>query len=221
MLILVAAILMVVAIFTPWYSYEQSGGGISVTRNFYPGIPSTNGTIQSSCSGIPSCPGQDSYSNENLNNTGQIAEVGFFLLIGGLILGLVAAILGFMSRGNSGRARPAMALAVIALILALAAPAMFAVALPGALAKDSPSHPSSGPWSTFFGSNTTQIGSTTITTTWGPGIGWYLSFGAFVVFLIGIILLARARKEPPAPAAAPMMGQDQSMMPPPASPPPS
>ena len=147
--------------------------------------------------GFQAVPGRIRYSNENLNNTGQIAEVGFFLLIGGLILGLVAAILGFMSRGNSGRARPVMALAVIALILALAAPAMFAVALPGALAKDSPSHPSSGPWSTFFGSNTTQIGSTTITTTWGPGIGWYLSFGAFVVFLSGSSCsLVRERSHP-------------------------
>jgi len=223
LLILVAAILMVVAIVVPWYTVGASGDGLTENANYYAGLSSQNGTIQHTCSGVPRCDPSSSYSSADYNNTGNIAETGFFLLIGGFVLGIIAAILGLASRGNSRRATPAMALAIIALILALVAPVLFAVALPGAINKDLHSPSGSGPWGSFIGTGSTPIGGgITLSTSWGPAIGWYLSIVAFVLFLVGVILLARARKEPPAaPVTQPMMGQDPSMMPPPASPPPT
>ncbi|MGA8276327.1 MAG: hypothetical protein WB852_08570 [Thermoplasmata archaeon] len=219
-LILIGAILLIGALVTPWYSYESSGNGLSETRNYYLGMPSTNGTIQPVCSGLPSCPTQTSYSTQNLNNTGSLAEAGFFMVIGGFALGIIAAILGVVSRRNPRRAAPVMALAALALVLAIAAPGLFAVSLPGAAAKDSPGHLGSGPWSSFFGSNSTTISGITITTTWGPGIGWYLSIVAFVILLVGVILLARYRREPPQPMTAPApVVPTTSTMPPPSSPP--
>ncbi|MGA8604742.1 MAG: hypothetical protein WB788_06760 [Thermoplasmata archaeon] len=205
-IVLVAAILMIVALFTPWYMEQVSSSGINVTLNAYPGLPSTNGTIQYSCSGLPSgaqCPSQTSYTTDKLNNTGNIAEAGFFLIIVGFVLGLIGAILGFASGKNARRAGPARTLAIVALIVAIAAVAMFAVALPTAIGQDTPGHSGTGPWSSFFGSgNSSSMGIPGGTLTWGPGIGWYLAIVAFVLFLVGMIVLARAQKEPPQPVAA-------------------
>jgi len=220
-LILIGAILLIGALFTPWYSYESSGHGLSETRNYYLGMPSTNGTIQAACSGIPSCPTQTSYSNQNLNNTGNLAEAGFFMVIGAFVLGIIAAIIGVASRRNPRRTAPVIALAALALVLAVAAPGLFAVALPGAAANDFPGHVGSGPWSSFLGSNSTSISGITVTITWGPGIGWYLSIVAFVILLVGVILLTRYRREPPQPMTAPApVVPTPSTMPPPSSPPP-
>jgi hypothetical protein len=215
-MLLIGAILLIVALFTPWYTYGASGGGVSENTNFYPGFAGQNGTVQFTCSGTPSCPAQTSYSNEHLNNTAQIAETGFSLLIVGFIVGLLAAVLGLMSGRKPGHAGKARLLGILALIIALITPIIFLAALPGAIAKDTPNHPAgSGPWSSFFGSNSTSYPGGTESITWGAGVGWYLAFVAFVLFLLGIILLSRARKQDAAMAAAPPMyapSADQSTM---------
>ncbi|HYA70542.1 MAG TPA: hypothetical protein VEH28_04145 [Thermoplasmata archaeon] len=228
--VLIGAILLIVAAFIPWYAWSQKatieGASITGTYNFYPGLPSSNGTIQTtySCSGLPSgfpCPSGTSTSYNNLpaNNTGQIAESGFFILIVGFILGFIGAIMGLMSGGNPRRAAPAIALALIAMILGIVAVGMFAGLLPGAVAKDTPGHTGSGPWSTFFGSGNTTYHGIPASSNWGPAIGWYLTIGAFVVLLIGLLILLMARKDmaEPMPAAAPAPTTGA----PPATPPPS
>ncbi|HYA57410.1 MAG TPA: hypothetical protein VEH57_02975 [Thermoplasmata archaeon] len=213
-IILVGAIVLIAALFMPWYSYKISEAGASETTNTYPGLPGSNGTIQYSCSGIPSCPSQTSYSKLNWNNTGALAEAGFYMLIVGFILGLIGAIFGFMARGNPRRVGPAVAFAVLALILAIVAPVLFAASLPNAISKDIPAAArpsSSGPWSSFWGSNSTTLVTPpiTISQTWGAGSGWYVSIAAFVILLVGIFLLFIWRRDPPepvpvaAPAAAP------------------
>ncbi|MCI4347636.1 MAG: hypothetical protein L3J97_03330 [Thermoplasmata archaeon] len=209
-IILIGAILLIASLVLPWYSVQTSFGGASATQNSYPGLPSTNGTIQYSCSGLPSlilgasCPPQTSYSRQHLNNTGLIAESGFFLIIAGIVLGIIAAVLGIASRGNSRRTSPAVALAVVALLLAIAAPGLFAASLPGAIGKDLPGHTGSGPWSSFFGSASTMVAPTvTLSTTWGPSVGWYCAIVAFVLLLVGLIILFMYRKEPPQPAIGP------------------
>jgi len=218
-IILVGAVLLIAALFTPWYTYEISGHGVSETANLYLGIPSTSGTVQYSCSGVPFCQSQTSYSQANLNNTGTIAEAAFFLLIGGLVLGIIAAVLGVASQRSSRRAAPAVMLAVVALILVIAAPGLFAAVLPGAFGNDTPGgHPANGPWNSFFGSSSTTFFDVTATTTWGPAIGWYLSIVAFVLLLVGAILLARSPGGLPQPATAPSSTAPvSSTMPPPTS----
>jgi hypothetical protein len=202
-IVLVGAILLIAALFTPWYVETFSGSGITLNENAYPGLPSSNGTIQYTCSGLPSgasCEPQTSYSNLNLNNTGTIAEAGYFLIIVGVVLGLIGAIIGFTSRNNSRRAGPAITLALVAMIVAIASVAMFAVALPSAIGQDTPGHSGTGPWSSFFGSTSaSRFGIESGTLSWGPGIGWYLAIGAFVVLLVGMIILMLARKNPPEP----------------------
>ena len=195
-IVLVGAILLVAALFMPWYTESFSASGITVGENAYPGFPSTNGTIQYTCSGLPSgasCEPQTSYSDAKLNNSGTIAEVGFFLIIVGVIFGIIGAIIGFTSRNNPRRARSAATMAIVAMIVAIAAVGLFAAALPTAIGQDTPGHSGSGPWSSFFGSTSaSRFGLTGGTLSWGPSIGWYLAIAAFVVLLVGMVV-AHAR----------------------------
>ncbi len=195
-IVLVGALLLISAAFTPWYMEKFSEAGGTITANAYPGVPSSNGTIKYTCSGTPTCPSQTSYTADHDSHTGNIAEAGYFMAIVGFVLGLLGAVLGLMSRKDSRRVKPAVALAVVAMILAIAAVGLFAAALPGAIGADSPGHTGTGPWSSFSGS--------TSGLSWGPAIGWYLAIGAFVVFLIGLLILLRFRSDPePAPMTAP------------------
>lgn len=214
-IVLIGAILLIAALFTPWYAFKTSFAGGSETQNSYPGMPGTNGTIQYTCSSLPTgvtCPSQTSYSSivPKETNVGNLAESGFFLLIVGIILGFLATIFGLMSRGNFRRSTPALAFGIIALLLAIIAPVLFAAALPGAVSSDISSayRPpnTSGPWSSFIGSSSYTnplIGPVSLN--WGPAIGWYLAIVAFVFLLIGVVLLFLYRKDPaePAPVAAP------------------
>jgi len=58
-----------------------------------------------------------------------------------------------------------------------------------------------------------------VSITWGPGLGWYMSFVAFVILLIGLFLLFRYRTDPPepvpvsTPAAAPAAAAPQTTPP--------
>lgn len=236
-ILLIGAIVLIAALFMPWYSYEISVAGAGQTQNSYPGLASQNGTIQYSCTsnyqattGTP-CPSQTSYSSisPKETNTGNVAETGLFLLIVGFIVGIVATIFGFMSRGNSRRANPAVVFAIIAVILALITPVLFMAALPGAISSDistayRPS--SSGPWSSFTGSTSGTIPvsptlSVPFTSSWGPALGWYFAFVAFVLLLIGLIVLLMARKEPSGVAASPTTSTPAAPAAPPSSPPPA
>jgi hypothetical protein len=216
-MIVIGAILLITALITPWYAFKTSFYGGSTTQSFYPGMPSTNGTIQYSCSDTPACSSQTSYNEARLNNTGTIAETGFFLLTGAIVLGVVAALFGFASRGNTRRVRPGLVFAVLTLLLAIVAPVLFAVALPGAISNDSsnfyrPAN-TNGPWSSFIGSSSAGSRLGTISLDWGPAIGWYLSIAAFVVVLVGLIVLFLNRKETPEPTPAPASAAPDAMPP--------
>lgn len=206
-LLLVGAVLLVAVLVTPWYSYAASvrglpgGGTRNETTTYYPGLPSTSGTIRYSCGGSGfegsrPCPVQNAYSNEGLNNVGIVAETGFFLVIGAAALGFIAAVLGAASRGSPRTFRLTLVLDTVALLLAISAPVAFALALPAAIGKDLPSHPANGPWSSFFGSGSNAIPLLGESARWGPAVGWYLSVIGAVFFLVGLILLARSRAEP-------------------------
>jgi hypothetical protein len=207
--ILVGAVLLVAALLMPWYSIGISGNGASETGSFYPGTPSSNGTVRYSCSsssggpnGSSPCPTQESYSSADLNNTGTVAETGFFLLVVGGLLGAAAGAIGLTTMSRRDGSAAVLAIATVALVVAVAAPGLFAASLPGAISKDTPGASGSGPWSSFYGSSSNGSGTPNAQSfTWGPGLGWYLSFGAFAVLLVGLILYAKNRRDPPEPLA--------------------
>jgi hypothetical protein len=195
---------IVAALLLPWFFIDSSGGGSSTTVTFYPGVPSSNGTVRSTCTGTgASCLSQTSYASADLNNTGVIAETGFVgLLIAGLCSGL-AALTGGLASGSDRRASLATVLAVLAVVLSIAAPSLFAFELPSAVGKDIPSHMGSGPWNSFFGSNSSGSGASRSTVTWGAGLGWYLAIIAFAGNFIGMVLLAGSRREGDPPQSRP------------------
>ncbi len=179
-LLLVGAALLIAALVTPWYSYavsihEESGGGpLNETTVYFLGISSMNGTIRHYCSGFGgfgACTGQTSYSTEDLNNTGIVAESALFVVIGASAIGVLAAALGMTSRGDSRRVAAGLALSVVSLALGIVAPVLFALTLPSAMAKDFPHHPASGPSTSFFGSSSNTTFFTTVTIAWGPALG--------------------------------------------------
>lgn len=228
-LLLIAAILLIVAAFVGWYatsiSATESGGGQSIsitgTITFYPG---TTVKDTSSCSGSSFCSALSSsnttsYSNLGLNKTGMWYALVEYLSIGGFVVGIIAAILGFMTRGKGGMMMGVVALAAIALILSIATPMLLLAVQPGALNSDSSGHGGmfggtngSGPWSSFFGSCSGSGcgvggGLSGSSASWGPSLGWYLAIVAFVLFLIGLIVFMMGRGEDaPMMAGAPMAG---------------
>jgi hypothetical protein len=219
-LVLIGAILLAAAIFTPWYSLDSTRGEVGTPSNpynngtynatYYLGLPSANGTIWYSCSGDGfKCPSQTSYSSAGQNNTGIVAVISFGLLVAGCAFGAISGVLGILFRRNSTWAFPVIVFAVIALVLAIAAPGIFAASLPGAFSKDSPKGPcggsAPGPWSSFYGSTSTNCGFGLISFSysWGPLIGWYLSLVAFAILVVGVILLLLYRRNPPRPAPSP------------------
>lgn len=240
---LIGFILITVALVTPWYfsKVSESGGpfsGAYEQQNYYLGDGSNS--IQPTCGGLPSgasCGNSTSYTSSppDYNNTGHLSEALQGLVIGGLILGLLGFIFAFMARKNQKMVRWAMIFLVLAMLLAIVAPIAQLAAQPGAIHSDisnnKGSTSSDGPWNTYFGSNSSSqtFGGTTVTTdeSWGANTGWYLSIGAFVVFLVAAILLMRSRKGdmmPPPPTDMPAAGSmdaSGAMMPPPPPPPPS
>lgn len=233
-LLFIGAILLIVALLTSWYttSLQSSGPGGSATEqlDFKPGSSysvsfSCSGAASSLCPGSTTCSYSGSSSNycnpQGINRTGQLYAVTEYLVIGGLVLGLLAGIFAMMSGGKPGMRKGAIALGVIALLFALVVPITLLAAQPGALKSDfTPSGGSAptgnGPYSSFFGSCSgnncgfTGPASGNVSDTWGPSVGWYLSIVAFIVFLLGTMMVMRSGKES-APMAAPMPAQPASM----------
>jgi hypothetical protein len=204
-LILIGAVLLIIALFTAWYSVAISvhGGGVPPNAQdtyLYAGFPSSIGTVREVCTGAfaSGCSAETSYNGygSGYDQAGMLAEYVYILLIAGIALALAAAALGLYADGNRRRVSIAVVVAIIAVVSGLAAPGLYAAALPTAIGNGMQYHSGSGPWSTFFGSNTSTSKPSNITgtITWGPGAGWFLSIGASVVLLAGLVMLTRARR---------------------------
>jgi hypothetical protein len=220
--VLVGAALLGSALFAPWYDYASysdqhwgtPGGphsdaiGPSELYFFLFGLPG-GGSVQTTCpSGNISnfCPTSSSYSGAGLNSTGQVAALTFALATAGFAVAAISGVLGVIWRGKARTVSPEMILAVVAVALAIAATAAFAVLLPGAFAHDLSApqrgYESSGPWSSFYGSATFGIpmscpalGCSQHTASWGPSVGWSLSVAAIAVLLVGAVMMIRSRHD--------------------------
>jgi hypothetical protein len=209
---ILGAILLIASLFVIYYSdtVSASGGGYSFSgeQAYF-----LNDKMESSFSGSTNT---QTYSAAGENNTGNLYNVVTYLTYGGIVLGLIGAVLAFM--GRSGTARLVL---VLALILAIVGPLILLAEQPAAVSADyknsTGSSPSgSGPWSSFYGScsnsacgsaagvaNTSGVSNSQ---SWGPGLGWYLAIVAFVFFLIGMVMAGgrRMAAATPAPEPAPM-----------------
>jgi hypothetical protein len=210
--LLVGAILLGAAMFSPWYFYNEqrgvipgSGGTIANRDAVYYLDPLTGGgAVQYSCLGSPEanfCPLSSSFANAGLNNTGSIALVSLALTGAGFALGVLCGVFGAVVRKHPRWTAALTEVALLSVVLAVSASTSFAGLLPGAFARDVPGTQLkpyanyTGPWSSFYGSTPiTNPSGSSITSSWGPGTGWYLSIAAVVAFLIGTVLLIRYRR---------------------------
>jgi hypothetical protein len=206
---LVAAGLVLISIFTTWYSIRGSSGNCVITESFNLWQVHISG-----CSG-PSAAG--TFSNFQLPLTGQMYLVAFALSILG-VLGLLAAGLWTLRRSRKGiRGLPFLVTFAVA-VLALSAPALVAFDQPSTVCLDSkndspplntpidyagPARPctwtfylgngvwsgsgQSGPTTSFRGSGTFYGDSLE----WGPNVGWYLSLAAAALALAPSIAAVR------------------------------
>jgi len=123
----------------------------------------------------------------NSTHTVDLYDTALGLVIAGLAVSVLAAVTTFTRRKSDSK--PLMLpfiLAIVAGLLALAAPLALLIGLPGAVAADTNCGSNcQGPASSFSGSDTVSG----ISMTYGPGIGWYLAVVASVVLIVGAIVL--------------------------------
>jgi len=187
-LVLIGGLLLATALFMPWYSNDYTGSNPAhFDILFYLGPSSWDGTIQYSCSAGVHCPSATSYSSGSLNNSGVVAEVTLALVAAACVLGLYAGAIGIRFRRDASRTRKTIILAVTALGLAVTAAAFYAATIQVSWG---------GSWSSFWGSSTgySEV-SGTVSNSWGPSIGWYLSIVAIAALLAGTVILLRHRRE--------------------------
>ena len=201
--VLLGAALLGSALFAPWYYYdsysEQHWGtpgsptsvavGPSELYFYLFGLPGS-GSVQSTCprGNISNfCPTSSSYSHAGLNGTGQVAALTLALAAAGFAVAAISGALGVIGRRRARTLFPEMILTLVAIALAVAATAAFAVLLPGAFAHDLSAsqrgYGPSGPWSSFSGSVSVIIpmacvhpGCLPMVASWGP-VGWVVFFG--------------------------------------------
>jgi hypothetical protein len=201
---IIGAILLIVTLFVAYYTvsgtFNAGGTSFTLSESLY----LNNKVVETGSGGGLSVSNSTTYSDAHLTNVGNLYTIVTYLTYGGIVLGLIGAILAFMGRGV-GRI-----VLVLALILALVAPILLFAEQPSALNNDFKGSSGSGPQSSFIGScsgtscgTVPGAGSSNSSASWGPDVGWYLAIGAFVVFLIAVIAGGEGA---PKPAPAPMMG---------------
>jgi len=199
-LVLVAGLLLVAALLTPWYanystfSYGPSESHFNLNTMYYLGPSWLSGTVQFSCNYSP-CPAGTSYSSSSTSGPGVVAEVTFVQVAASCAFAIIAGVLGVARRRNWNRTLYVNLLAVTALCLGVAATAFYSLAFQLGYG---------GPWGSFWGSSTGHVGTGPLTTnTWGPFIGWYLAVLAVAVLLAGSVMLGRTRRDLADPVADP------------------
>jgi hypothetical protein len=154
LLFVVGAVLLIVSLLSVWYVFSETESSYStgqsnsntVQDGFRPGSSYTDSS-SSSCSGLqgPGCPSGQSAScpysggggascpRGGANQTGRLYLATEYVLIGGIVMGLIGAVLAILSPGRPGLWRGAMALGILALLFALIAPMTLFALQPGAL----------------------------------------------------------------------------------------
>ncbi len=197
-----AVVLVIVAMFGPWWVVDTSGhiGAFTATSHVEYNL---FGRTESSQSNISSSTNTTAYSS--LPQTGSVFSLATILSALGLILGVGMILIGALPGTNPSLRRFAAIAGVIAFIILLVASLYVMSALPAAVNQDSGASSSNG-FSGFWGTRTASGfgGFISGTTTWAAGWAWYLPLIAAILFLVGAIaILAARRPAMPAPQSMP------------------
>jgi hypothetical protein len=207
-----AALVLILALFMGWYVFSTEatppGSSYTYTTTFFPGQKIT---FSNSCSGSHCGPGgsnSTTYSAARLGDTGRLYALFQIVVVISILLGILAGAL--MLIGPKGKPPTwGTYLILAALVLALAGPVGLWVVQPVALSHDPGSDQIHGPSpaTSFFGScsgsscpgpeffSVPPVFVYEGTASWGPGIGWYLAFGAFALLAASAVVV-RKRSTP-------------------------
>jgi hypothetical protein len=191
-ILLIAAVgLLLASLFLPWYTMTSTAAG-GEQLHFL-----ADGQASVTLDGVTI---SGTYSTAGLNTTGLLYENVEGMLIVSILGAGGAAFLAFaMPRRPDLRWAPLL-LGLVIVSLATIAPLMVASQQPGALTADlsakydvnNPYSPFSSPTNTFIG----QASTLTWSQSWGPDVGWGLSFFAGGVAIAGALYAFFARLPP-------------------------
>ena len=203
-LLLVAAVLLLVALFLNWYGITVSSPSQSETVAFSP-------DGQTTVSG-PGVEVSASYATAHLNSTGGLYAIVEGLVVGGLLTAGIGGALAIATAWRPGLRYGAVILGALGLLFGVLGPVVLLLEQPSALNHDfsatngypsfgtGPASGVSNPTNSFFGSLSANGG----TVTWGPDLAWYLAFAAGAIALVGAVIALSARPSlDPAPEGAP------------------
>lgn len=206
-LLIVGMALLLVSLFVGWYVITASGSGSSDGNSYAVGGTATYSPFSYvetlTCSGSSYCfsntTSTGAWSQGGSGSIGTLYDAVAAFVIGGIILGLAAA--GLALAGGGRRSGLVGVLAVIVILLAVLAPLVLLAAQPTVLNGSSGNQSSgSSPRDSFFGScsgsgcGQALASGTTLSASWGPSLGWYLSLGAVVPLLAGLFLVRGQRR---------------------------
>jgi double zinc ribbon protein len=225
-LLLVGVAVLVVAILSGWYTYslsaseQMSGTTYTVTASvtLYP-LDRIIETI--TCQGGSAC-GQvnttfsGTYPQAGSNGIGALYDLTAGLTLGGIAFAVAAVVLAFQH--DRHHSRWAGTLAVVSVILVALAPTLLLATQPEVITAQGAPYAGPGslpgglsPRTSFFGScSGTNCGlafpsGVSDSGSWGPSVGWYLSWGAIAALLVGWLVIREPRKKVASPITPDML----------------
>ena len=195
--------ILLVTLFVGWYSISASASdpynGQTVTVNgTVTQFPFNHFSETLSCEGSNVCFASQTYTGTNSGSLAGLYDLAAGLVIGGMIVGLAGIGVAFSTLRN--RSRLAGSLALLAILLALLAPTVMFATQPYVLNSQGAPIGSSGnstngpsPRTSFFGScsgsgcGAAITAGETVSASWGPALGWYLSLAAALPLVLGFL----------------------------------
>lgn len=194
---LIAFILVLVTLFGAWFSMSGEGEAVGVTAKVSVDMGLRDMTVTTETMGVEATD-TTSYSDVSESSFVDVFNLTQILVILALVFTLLMFVFALLVGMGKMSSKIGVIFGALALIFVLITFVYFMVATPAAMEEDSPS---GSPLTGFWGSESMDFEGVSMSLSWGPGWAWYLMIVAFILALIGTILLVGAG--PSAPAYAP------------------
>jgi len=192
---LVSFILVLITLFGAWYSLggETESAGISAKVSVDMGLRDMSMTAETMGFEISNT---TSYSDLPDSAFIDVFNLTQILVILAMLFTLMMFVFALLVGRGKMSSKIGIIFGVLATVFILITFVYFMVALPVAMEEDSPT---GSAMTGFWGSESLDFMGTSMDMSWGPGWAWYLMAIAFILALIGTIMLVGAEPLPPEP----------------------
>jgi lysylphosphatidylglycerol synthetase-like protein (DUF2156 family) len=195
---LIAFILVLITLFGAWFSLSGEGETMGQTAKYSVDMGLRDMTMTAEIMGVET---KDTISYSDVEGGApDVFNLTQILVILALIFTLLMFVFALLVGIGKVSGKIGMIFGALALVFVLITFVYFMVALPAEMEDDSPT---GSPITGFWGSEEFDISGVTMSMSWGPGWAWYMMVIAFILALIGTIMLVGAEPAPPEPV--PMM----------------